>query len=239
MASQRCRAAASAAPPLYSATRKKRRRRKEGDGDAASASSADDDDDDDDSVSGKVNELPDFDLGDDGNEAASGSSVSASKSKKPTSAYIDPLGEISANMMGSTDRPGAKSVKELLNDRSLERKFEFLDSVVGGAADVDDSLPDLLAPLKGKSVVVSSGPSKRERQAATRLEAQAAADKKKEEEESLLAKLPLIRDEKGEISPVKILENATWACIWALVAWEIYLNSPFFDRAAPMAPVVY
>jgi Protein of unknown function (DUF2839) len=203
---------------LYS-TRKKRRRRKD---DLPSEES---------STSGS--ELPDFDLGvgdDGGNESSSG----AGKSKRATT---DPLGEISANMMGSSDRPLAKSVKELLSDRSLESKLEFLDSV----GPVDSSLPDLLAPLRGKQVelpiVPTDGSSKRERQASRRAAVQAAAEK--EEEDSILSKLPLIRDEKGQISAIKILENATWVCIGLLVVWEIYLNSPFFERAGPMAPIVY
>lgn len=30
-----------------------------------------------------------------------------------------------------------------------------------------------------------------------------------------------------------------WLGIFLLVGWEFYLNSPLFDRAAPMAPVLY
>lgn len=211
------------ASTIHATSRRKRRLRK-------------DDEDEPPSTGDEPGELPDFDLNDDddtgGNRVAR--PVSASQTK-PSSTYKDPLGDISANMMGSTDRPGAKSVKELLNDRSLEKRFEFSQD----SADDDASLPDLLAPLKGNSrPVATDGQSKRERQAVRRLEAQAAAQKE-EEKQSLLSKLPLIRNDQGEISPLKILENATWVCIWSLVAWEVYLNSPFFDRAAPMAPIVY
>jgi hypothetical protein len=41
------------------------------------------------------------------------------------------------------------------------------------------------------------------------------------------------------VSAVKVLEAGAWTGIYLLVAWEIYINSPFFDRAGPMAPVVY
>jgi len=41
------------------------------------------------------------------------------------------------------------------------------------------------------------------------------------------------------LSFVKVIENATWFGIACLVLWEVYINSPFFERAAPMAPVVY
>jgi hypothetical protein len=39
--------------------------------------------------------------------------------------------------------------------------------------------------------------------------------------------------------PSQILENGAWIGIALLILWELYLNSPFFERAAPMAPVVY
>lgn len=46
-------------------------------------------------------------------------------------------------------------------------------------------------------------------------------------------------DETKEVNYLKLLENGTWAGIGALFLWEIYINSPLFDRAAPMAPIVY
>ena len=45
--------------------------------------------------------------------------------------------------------------------------------------------------------------------------------------------------EKKEINYLKILENSTWVGIGLLVLWEVYINSPLFERAAPMAPIVY
>ena len=38
---------------------------------------------------------------------------------------------------------------------------------------------------------------------------------------------------------VKLLENGAWVGIGLLVLWEIYINSPLFDRAMPMIPPVY
>ena len=43
----------------------------------------------------------------------------------------------------------------------------------------------------------------------------------------------------GEVKPLKIVEAGAWLGIFLLVAWEIYINSPFFERAAPLIPVVY
>ena len=42
-----------------------------------------------------------------------------------------------------------------------------------------------------------------------------------------------------DLNIVKVTENGAWIGIGLLVVWEIYINSPFFDRAAPLIPVVY
>ena len=189
---------------------------------------------------GTMDELPDFDLDDEENEKSSNDIQSAKRgaSKAPSSSGGDPFGEISANMMGSVSGP-TKSVRELLTDRALESKLKFDEITEEG-----ESLPDLAAmsrqqrEIERQTGLPSPLSTKRERQEARR--AAAVASKEEEEAtESLLAKLPLIRDESGKISPLKILENGTWTCIAALVIWEVYLNSPLFQRAAPMAPVVY
>lgn len=41
------------------------------------------------------------------------------------------------------------------------------------------------------------------------------------------------------VNVLKLLENGAWVGIGLLVVWEIYINSPFFERAAPLIPVVY
>jgi len=133
-----------------------------------------------------------------------------------------------------------RSVKELLNDRSLESKFQFDDDDKNNNK---ESLPDLVALQQQQQQSTSSSNDnvgkKRARQQARRTAAQAAQDNDDDVVGMLLSKLPGIRDENGKISPLKILENSTWVCIGLLVLWEIYLNSPFFERAAPMAPIVY
>lgn len=42
-----------------------------------------------------------------------------------------------------------------------------------------------------------------------------------------------------DLNIVKVTENGAWVGIGFLVVWEIYINSPFFDRAAPLIPAVY
>jgi len=211
--------------------RKKRRRKTPPLSDSSAASKTDGE------------ELPDFDLDDlDGADSVASEESPVAKGRSTTidmgGASKDPLGEISANMMGSSDRP-ARSVNELLSDRSLESKLQF---DIGGTEDGEE-LPDLAALSKQRleeerqTGLPSPTSKKRARQEARKAAAMAAAAE--EEEVNILEKLPFIRDESGKISPIKILENGTWACIGALVLWEIFINSPFFDRAAPMVPVVY
>ena len=53
----------------------------------------------------------------------------------------------------------------------------------------------------------------------------------------IIATLGPATDKPGVLQ--KLLEAGTWLGIFLLVAWEFYINSPLFDRAAPMAPVVY
>jgi uncharacterized membrane protein len=50
--------------------------------------------------------------------------------------------------------------------------------------------------------------------------------------------VPFLKSDR-ENSALKLVENFTWLSIFALVAWEIYINSPFFQRAAPLSPIVY
>jgi len=213
--------------------RKKRRRKTPPLSDSSAASKTDGE------------ELPDFDLDDlDGADSVASEESPVAKGRSTTidmgGASKDPLGEISANMMGSSDRP-ARSVNELLSDRSLESKLQF---DIGGTEDGEE-LPDLAALSKQRleeerqTGLPSPTSKKRARQEARKAAAMATATAAEEEEVNILEKLPFIRDESGKISPIKILENGTWACIGALVLWEIFINSPFFDRAAPMVPVVY
>ena len=101
----------------------------------------------------------------------------------------------------------------------------------GGVGSTEPSSP-------GSFVVEQKVGSKRARAEARRAAA-IEAERAAEEEKSFLQKVPQFLDEKGEVSPIKILESGTWVGIGILVLWEVYINSPFFERAAPMAPVVY
>lgn len=188
---------------------KKKRRRKRKDTPATPTSS---------SIPDSGDDLPDFDLGD---ESDGMDSAAPKKPRKP----VDP-DEITDVMMGTQKPLG--SIKDLISDRSLEKSFQFDEP--------DDPLPDL-GELKTPQPVGK----KKARQEARRL----AAIAEEEQEGSIvdsvsdaLGSLPFLKSDR-ESSELKLVENATWLGIFLLVAWELYINSPFFERAAPIAPIVY
>ena len=238
---------------LYSTnpTGRKRRRRKE----ASDDNNASDTDRSTTTENGRINELPDFDINDDEVIASS-----AAATTKNTGAVVDPLiGTITSNMMASTPAATATnravtssilSVNEL-RDRSLEQKLEILYDETEKPT---EDLPDLLTLQKERKKVTTeqiilsaSSMSKKERQTLARQQQDMEQEQSKkamlnaqETDDNLFSKLPFItNDETGKVEPLKLLEAATWTCIIALVLWEVYINSPFFSRAAPIIPIVY
>ena len=47
------------------------------------------------------------------------------------------------------------------------------------------------------------------------------------------------KDEDPGVLLFKVLQKGTWGAIIILILWEAYINSPFFERAAPAIPVVF
>lgn len=204
---------------------KKRRRRKDR---APSAEETE-------SVVTSNNELPDFDLKEEQEEEEQ-------TRRKSTKAIITDPDTITPAMMGSNDGP-VRSVKDLISDRSLESNFEFDDQS-------DENLPDLVELMRNQGNTVSSTPtqeavpgSKKARQAERRAAAMAREAQEQEDNASPLDALNgipfLVDEEKGKVTYLKVVEAGTWLSIFILVGWEIYINSPFFDRAAPISPVVF
>lgn len=191
--------------------KKKRRRRKE-EPISSSFSSTDNEDNDDD-------DLPDFDLGDGEQET--------------TTKRFTGTDEITGAMMGS-EKP-LTSVKDLINDRSLERAFVFDEP--------EDPLFDL-AELKSSPSKIGKKAARAvaRREAATLNQGKAAGDgdlpSLVDSASDLLGQVPFLKSDR-ENSALKLVENFTWLSIFALVAWEIYINSPLFQRAAPLSPIVY
>jgi len=163
-------------------------------------------------------DLPEFDLdhGDEKIQAA------------PAQPFSSNTDEITASMIGSSEQT-VRSIDDLIADRELEALFEFDES------EADPSIPDLVTIIRGQPVESSGARKRARREAAIARDAAAAS----EDGQNILKNIPFLLGEDGEVKPNKILEAGAWAGIGLLVLWEIYINSPFFERAAPMAPVVY
>ncbi|GKY96087.1 hypothetical protein MPSEU_000568800 [Mayamaea pseudoterrestris] len=191
------------------ATRRKRRRK---------TSSDDGSNDESDEASFTSGDLPDFDI------AGDDESATTTKKAKP----IKP-NELSPEMMARSSARPARSVNQLIQDRALESKFVFDDDEV-----TDRSLPDLA------KVVASSSSSSRKRKRTSKKTTIPIATEEKESPFRFLESIPFFRDETtGKVTPLKVLEGGTWLGIVLLLTWEVYINTPLFDRAAPLVPIVY
>lgn len=208
-------------------------------------------------------ELPDFDMTDDSVEKVAKPNtnvldqdeiMSTSMSSSAESLMIsenDPI--VKQAMQADASSQNFASAKDLLRsrDRNVEATFEF-DQVA-------QSLPKLGRDTVGSSSSSSSSsnqPAQTVGKKRARAEARKAAAMEAAEVESInqkniltdnpvtdvMSKLPFFP--KNDVDPdqndiLKFVEQGTWTCIYILVAWEVYINSPFFDRASPLNPVVY
>lgn len=199
-------------------------------------------------------DLPDFDLGDDEPiAAATEAEAPASATKKAAPSSSKDVSVLSARGMDLEDprvleamkgskTTGPQSVDQLLRDRSLEKSFKFDPAGEGALPTLGEiaSSPRSGFGDKGSDRDMDEAKiGKKRARAEARRAAAIEAEEAAKEEGGFLSNIPQFVGEDGKVSPLKILEAGTWAGIFALVAWEVYLNSPFFDRAAPMAPVVY
>jgi len=140
---------------------------------------------------------------------------------------------------------GSGSTKDLLRSRNRELEDRLVVNVI------KEDLPSLAEYTQGNgNGAKASGGSKAAKRMARRT---AAIEREREngvEEESAISafisnvrsKVPFLK-KKEENEPkktaVKLLEEGTWFCIYTLIAWEVYINSPLFSRQGPMAPVVF
>lgn len=158
-----------------------------------------------------IMDLPDFDLADDadGEGLLNGSSSSSSTASSSKSISSNP-DEITPAMMGTAIQ-SVGTIDDLLADRSLEQKFQFEGEE--NAADIPDFV-ELAArssttttPNGGNGEAGAMG-KKKQRQAERR--AMAIRAREAEEADSNgnpLTNLPFLKDEKGKVSGVKILES--------------------------------
>jgi hypothetical protein len=196
-----------------------------------------------DAASSDSGDLPDFDLG--GDNGADSAASRQSSASAPSDTKEGDMSAISANMMGTTKRRNS-SLRDLLTDRGLEKKMQFEVTAESAAMPDLSDLARASAAADAADMDMDDDPSlsggkKRARQEARRAAAQAAEPFVEGPNilQPLIDKLPKIRDENGKVSTLKVLEAGAWTGIYLLIGWEVFINSPFFDRAAPMAPVVY
>ncbi|GFH58463.1 hypothetical protein CTEN210_14939 [Chaetoceros tenuissimus] len=204
---------------------KKRRRRKD-----ASPSSTNT------PISQEEDELPDFDLVEDidlqeNTQPKSTSSPGTTSTGKSINVNDPSVMEAMRSTKGMESISGGASTKDLLRSRNRDLEEKLVVN------EIKEDLPSLADYRQSKGSDVGKKAARREARIAAALEAKG---NEAVEEESFLSKLPFVGKSDGEEkSPIKLLEEGTWACIYILVAWEIYINSPLFERQGSMPPVVF
>uniref|UniRef100_A0A7S2K6L2 Uncharacterized protein n=1 Tax=Leptocylindrus danicus TaxID=163516 RepID=A0A7S2K6L2_9STRA len=192
-------------------------------------------------------ELPDFDLNEDVDESSSSKERSTSSSSSApaqqqlsmqsdlSDAMSDP--SVMAAMRGSaSSMSSAKDARDVLRarNREVEATFEF-----------DEVANPLPRPGQAKGSVGGGEVIGKKRAKAEARRAAAIERAQLEEEEGLGSSAVfssisnLVTGEATDGGIPKIIETGTWAGIFVLVLWEVYINSPFFERVQPMIPVVY
>mmetsp|Transcript_14428 Transcript_14428/g.28858 ORF Transcript_14428/g.28858 Transcript_14428/m.28858 type:complete len:252 (-) Transcript_14428:143-898(-) len=166
-------------------------------------------------------ELPDFDLAENEDEEAPSAPAFDANAMD---AFGKPV--VTPEMMGDGSRPEQIPEGTMIpRDRSLESNFEFDNKV-------ETLLPRGPELMKGK---VDKRARKEAAIAASQVDNRTLREKLTPKEVSFFGFLKT-----GEDDPwTKLLENGTWFCIYALVAWEFYINSPLFKRSAELIPVVF
>jgi len=145
-----------------------------------------------------------------------------------------------------------RSIEDTLTDRSLEKLMDF-DKMIEQDGNTEETLelPDFDEVISRRkqreaSVAMKEGrvedvamlidSSSMGKKAARNAERKALALQREAEIEA--EKSPF-EDTLKDLNMVKVLENGAWVGIGLLVVWEVYINSPLFERVAPVIPVVY
>ena len=143
-----------------------------------------------------------------------------------------------------------QSIKDTLADRSLEKLMNF-DKMIeqdGGAPDARIDLPefdDVIARRKARLGEEDGAPQFTASSSSTEINTAGMGKKAARDAQRRAAAIQREAEMEAEKSPfegvniLKLLENGAWVGIGLLVLWEFYINSPLFDRALPLIPVVY
>lgn len=143
-----------------------------------------------------------------------------------------------------------RSIQDTLNDRSLEKFMDF-DKMIeadGGNEDIVD-LPDFdeVISRKKQNEAASAMQEGRVEDAAMLMDTSGMGKKAARNAERKAVALQREAEIEAEdnkfsfegLNVLKLLENGAWVGIGSLVLWEFYINSPLFDRALPISPVVF
>ncbi|KAL3779689.1 hypothetical protein ACHAW5_002382 [Stephanodiscus triporus] len=138
-----------------------------------------------------------------------------------------------------------RSIQDTISDRSLEKLMDF-DRMIerdGGGAVVElPEFDDVISRRKRQDAMREG----RVEDAAILIETSGMGKKAARDAERRALAMQRVREEAevqkspfADLNILKLLENGAWAGIGLLVLWEFYINSPLFERAAPLIPVVY
>lgn len=145
-----------------------------------------------------------------------------------------------------------RTIEDTLSDRNLEKFMDF-DRMIeqDGGGDEVIELPDfdeVISRRKNREASVAMKEGRVEdvamlmdsttmgKKAARNAERKAAALEREAEIEAEKSPFEGLFE---DFNMLKLLENGAWTGIGLLVLWEVYINSPLFDRAASIIPVVY
>ena len=143
------------------------------------------------------------------------------------------------------------SIEDTLRDRSLEKYMNF-DKMIEEDRSEETKIVELptmeevISRRKKKEATASAVQEGRIEEAAMLIDTEGMGKKAAKRAERKAAALQRESEEADaggfnleDVNVLKLLENGAWVGIGLLVAWEIYINSPFFERAAPLIPPVF
>lgn len=137
-----------------------------------------------------------------------------------------------------------QSIQDTLSDRRLEKFMDFEKMVEQDGSGDTVELPDFdeVISRRKQREAMQEG---RVEDVAMLIDTQGMGKKAARNAERKAAAVQREAEIEAEKSPfedlniLKLLENGAWVGIGLLVVWEFYINSPFFDRAAPLIPAVF
>ena len=144
-----------------------------------------------------------------------------------------------------------KSIEDTLRDRSLEKYMNFdkmIEEDRSGEAKIVElpTMEEVISRRKKREATASAVQEGRIEEAAMLIDTEGMGKKAAKKAERKAAALQRESEEANdggfnleEVNVLKLLENGAWVGIGLLVAWKIYINSPFFKRAAPLIPPVF